>query len=174
MDESIMGQLEAILFVHADPMSLAELAKAFKQEVWMIQEALDQLQKAYEDRGSGFSLRKVNDTIQLCSNPMYAQTIESILMPPKMKSLSTAMLEMLAIIAYKQPIVRSEIEEIRGVRCEYLLKQLQEAGLIEEAGHKEVAGKPLLYRTTNEFLHLFGLESLQELPGLEDESIFAV
>lgn len=174
MSETLRGQLEAILFVHADPMPIHELAEALKQEIGLIQAELDQLQASYEARGAGLSLRKVNDTIQLCSNPIYSQTIEAALMPPKMKSLSTAMLEMLAIIAYKQPIVRSEIEEIRGVRCEYLLKQLQEAGLIEEAGHKEVVGKPLLYRTTNEFLHLFGLASLSELPGLEDESIFAV
>ena len=105
----------------------------------------------------------------MCTRPEFA-TLLAGLRPPARKRLSSAALETLAIIAYQQPVTRAEIEAIRGVKIDRILTMLLERNLIEEAGHKAVPGKPILYKTTPEFLKVFGLASLDDLPVLEEEN----
>lgn len=114
-----------------------------------------------------------DDTVQLVSNRDYITYVETLLQPEQKKSVSQSILETLAVVAYKQPCTRAEIEAVRGVRCEYAVGQLQKLGLIAAVGRKDVIGKPMLYATTDTFLHKFGLHNLSELPSLplEDPTI---
>lgn len=164
----IMGALETILFVYADPIAIDDLAKALILSAEEVEEAVDQLQKQYAARAAGIRIRRINDKVQLCSNEQYAPQVQRLLAPNQTKTLSNAVLETLSIIAYRQPITRAEIEEIRGVRCEYAVSQLAMNGLIAEVGKKDAVGRPSLFGTTEKFLQMFGLQTLDELPHLQE------
>ena len=167
--DSLQGAIEAVLFVYADPLPVEVLAASFSIGEEECQRAIDALQAEYEGRQAGLRLRRIDNCVQLCSNPAYAGQIEAVMAPPQKKQLSKSMLETLSIIAYKQPVTRMEIEEIRGVRCEYAVSQLLKQGLIEEAGRKEALGRPVLFATTSRFLELFDIENLDQLPPLLSE-----
>lgn len=167
--DEIVGAVEAMLFVLGEPILPTELAKALDLLEADIQDALRCLMDRYAKEKSGLMLRQINHAVQLCSNPRYASAIERLLIAPKNKNLSNSLLETLSIVAYKQPITRSEIEEIRGVRCEYAINQLLEQALIIELAKKKTIGRPSLFGTTDRFLQIFGIRSLDELPPLKDE-----
>ena len=112
----------------------------------------------------GICLKRFGSHIQLSTRPDYAPQIEKLLQPIQKQSLSQAALETLAVVAYKQPVTRLDIEAVRGVKCDYSVQSLMNKGLIEEVGRKETLGRPILYGTTDAFLSHFGLTSLEDLP----------
>ncbi|HFG9219681.1 TPA: SMC-Scp complex subunit ScpB, partial [Clostridioides difficile] len=129
---------------------------------------LNLLIEEYREQNRGIQIIKLENKYQMCTNKDYAEYIKKIIEPKKKKSLSQATLETLTIIAYKQPITKVEIEDIRGVKCDKVLQTLFENELIREAGRLNKIGKPIIYKTTDEFLKLLNIESLEELPPIEN------
>lgn len=167
MSHSLEAILECLLFVSGEPLPIEELARVTEREIGQIEAALRALQISLTERQSGLQLVRIAGGWQLATRPEYAEFIGRF-MAPRANKLSRAALETLAIIAYRQPITAPEIEAIRGVSSESVLKTLLERRLITEAGKKMVPGRPTLYVTTAEFLHYFGLSSLEELPPIEE------
>lgn len=164
--------LESILFVNENPVTVEEIVRALDIEKEKIIESLELLRKEYAERESGISIVKVAGGYQMCSSASNAEWIRKIYKERFKQHLSRASLEVLAIIAYKQPVTKLEIESIRGVNCTEVLKTLLNMGLIKIAGRKNVLGRPFLYRTSRKFLEYFGLNSLSELPRLDEISSF--
>lgn len=159
--------LECLLFVGGRPVSPVALARTLKISEREVEELVRELQELYEREGHGLQIRKVAGGYQMCTRPEYAAYIEELL-KPELPSLSRAALETLAIIAYRQPITKAEIERLRGVKVDGVLANLLSRGLVKEVGRKDTPGRPILYGTTPLFLEHFGLESLKELPPLEE------
>lgn len=156
--------LEAILFVSGEPLQIAQLSSALEVTDIEIIAAADELADDYDQNQRGICLKKFGSHIQLSTRPDYAPQIEKLLQPVQRQSLSQAALETLAVIAYKQPVTRLDIEAVRGVKCDYSVQSLAAKGLIQEMGRKETIGRPILYGTTDAFLSHFGLSSLEDLP----------
>ena len=163
--------IESILFVNEKPLTPQEIAEALDIEKDKALSAIKELQEKYQREGSGLSIVEVAGGYQMCANPENSEWIKKLYKERFKRRLSSASLEVLAIIAYKQPITRLEIEAIRGVNCEQVIKNLAEIGLIKIKGRKQVVGKPFLYGTTRKFLEYFGLNSLEDLPKLEENSL---
>jgi segregation and condensation protein B len=159
--------VESLLFVADAPVTVNQLAEAMECEVGDVEAALQSLAESHA--GRGVCLQRKGNQVQLVSAPQAAPYIERFLGLSLSGKLSTAALETLAIIAYQQPITRPQIEAIRGVNSDGVLRTLISKGLIEEVGRLETVGHPVLYGTTFEFLQYFGLNSLSELPPLEIE-----
>lgn len=156
--------IESLLFVTDDPLSLEKIKTTLGiTEAAPVREALNALAREYAARGGGFYLNEVAGGYQLRTRPEYRQWIKR-LVQPKAHRLSRAALETLAIVAYKQPIIRSDIEHIRGVDSGGILRTLLERKLVRVMGRRELPGRPLIYGTTKLFLEVFGLKSLQDLP----------
>ena len=169
MDVSrLCAALEAMLFVAGDPVAVGDLADVLEVDRAAVLAAVELLKKRYSEDDSGLLIRFVDDKVQLCTDPEWAEHVERLLQPARSKTLSQSMLETLSIIAYKQPVTRAEIEAVRGVRCEYAINQLQQVGLIDVTGRKNTVGKPALFGTTEKFLIQFGIGSLSELPRREE------
>jgi segregation and condensation protein B len=168
-EESIKKIIESILFVAGDAVEIYDIALALEISGEEISRMADELIERKKQDNSGILLVKVGDKLQLCSNPEYTQHIEKVLQPVKKTRLSQSLLETLAIIAYRQPITRFEIEQIRGVKCNYSVAALIENGLIVRAGRKKALGNPMMYVTSDEFLRHFGISSLDEMPPLIQE-----
>lgn len=164
--DDLVAALEALLFVSAEPVALDRLRAALECSAPDLEEALCELDRHLS--GRGIRLQRDSDGIQLVSAPEYAPRIATFLGIQASGKLSPAALETLAIIAYRQPVHRLQIEEIRGVSCERVLRSLIAQGLIQEVGRAPSVGRPVLYGTTGEFLQRFGLASLSELPSLEE------
>jgi segregation and condensation protein B len=162
--------LEAYLFVATEPVQPGEIARILQIEAAAIEEALEDMVNAYARRiNSGLHVVRIAGGYQLATRPALATDIARLIAAPGQKSrLSKPALETLAIIAYQQPVTQAEIESVRGVSADGVLKTLTERRLIQETGRKEVAGRPILYGTTPDFLHYFGLHTLEDLPPLED------
>jgi segregation and condensation protein B len=158
--------LEALLFIAVSPVSISQLSSALGESEKRIKESLQQLDNYYKE-SRGLKLQWHGNKVQLTSAPEFAKVIEGFLGVEVTSTLSQASLEALAIIAYKQPITRPEIDEIRGVNSDGVVRNLLNKGLIEENGRVEGAGRPILYGTTYDFLNYFGLSSLEELPPIE-------
>lgn len=167
--EDIKNIIESILFAYGNPISVNELNYAINEELSSkeIEFMLNLLIKEYEENDRGIQIIKLENKYQMCTNKKYASFIKKILEPKKKKSLSQATLETLTIIAYKQPITKVEIEDIRGVKCDKAIQTLLENELIIEAGRLDKIGKPIIYKTTNEFLKLLNIEKLEDLPPIE-------
>ena len=167
---SLKRVVEAILFVAPEPVSfsrLDELTAGIRKEEERVKDALTELAREYEDEERSFTIRKVAEGYQLRTREIYASWIRNLYRTRRTVYLSKPALETLAIVAYKQPITRGEIEAIRGVAVDGILKNLLDRELIKIAGQKEVVGRPYLYRTCRKFLEHFGLPSLAALPPLE-------
>ena len=156
--------LEAILFVSGEPLQIAALANALEVTELEVSAAADELASDYDYHRRGICLKRFGSHIQLSTRADYAPQIEKLLQPIQKQSLSQAALETLAVVAYKQPVTRLDIEAVRGVKCDYSVQSLVNKGLIEELGRKEPLGRPILYGTTDAFLSHFGLASLEDLP----------
>jgi len=157
--------IESLLFVAEEPLTLDKLKSILETvEPKDIKSSLQTLSDLYEARGGGFKLYEVAGGWQLRSRPEYNQWIKRMLQPSPQR-LSKPALETLAIVAYNQPIIRADIEHIRGVDCGGVLRQLMERKLIRVLGRKEIPGRPLIYATTKLFLELFGLKDLRDLPS---------
>ncbi len=163
---SLVAQVEAVLFVAERPVTVAELARLLRVADETIEQALEELAKEYARRG--LSLQRLGDALQLASNPRAAPVVQRFLGREMSARLSPAALETLAIVAYRQPVTRAQIEAIRGVNPDHALQGLLARGLIEEVGRLETVGRPILYGTTFEFLRAFGLRSLDDLPRIEE------
>ena len=165
-DGNMKGRIEAILFVAGEAVSIKDLAKALQAEETTVKTELDAIRDEYDYEQRGFLLKRFGDKVQLATRPMYAQDVLRLLQPVQQQSLSQAAMETLAVVAYKQPVTRAEVEQIRGVKCDYSLQSLINKGLIREAGRKDTIGRPILFCTTDEFLSHFGLEGLEGLPPM--------
>ncbi len=160
--------VESLLFVAAEPVSVGQLAGALDSSPEQVEEALRELEAALQ--GRGIRLQRMGDRLQLTTTPEAAPYVERFLGLGERRRLSQAALETLAIIAYRGPISRPEIEAIRGVNCDSVLRTLLTSGLVEEAGRAPAPGRPILYAPTFAFLQHFGLQRLEDLPPLENES----
>lgn len=164
--------IEAAVFAAPRPVTVEEL-QTLEPEASLseVRQALDQLREHYDFDGHGVELVEMAGGFQILSRPIFAAAIERAQLNTRTPRLSGAMLETLATIAYRQPVGRAEIEEIRGVSAAGVLRNLQERGLIEVTGRSEALGRPLLYGTTPLFLELLGLADLNNLPRVEELSI---
>ncbi|WP_294149175.1 SMC-Scp complex subunit ScpB [uncultured Selenomonas sp.] len=162
---SLAQILEAVLFAAGDPVRMDELLRILGCTPEALESAAAELRTTLDDRGSALTLREVAGGWQLVTRPAYYHYLEKLTQILDHK-LTTPTMETLSIIAYRQPITKTEIEEIRGVRIEKSLARLLEYGLIEERGRKATIGRPILYATTDMFLEAFGLKSLEDLPNL--------
>ncbi|MGB9741894.1 MAG: SMC-Scp complex subunit ScpB [bacterium] len=160
--------VEAVLFAADGPVTIARLAEIAGQHENAVQQAIENLNRIYAETGRAFRISRVAQGYQLYTLPEYAEWIRKLYAHTRIQRLSAAALEVLAIIAYKQPVTRPEIEQLRGVDCSAPLLTLLERGLVSTAGRAHRPGNPFLYRTTREFLRYFGLESLDDLPRLEE------
>ena len=163
---NLKGRIEAILFVAGEAVPIKELARALQTGEKEIREAIDALRDEYDYEQRGFLLKRFGDHVQLATRPVYSGDVVRLLQPVQQQSLSQAAMETLAVVAYKQPVTRAEVEQIRGVKCDYSLQSLMMKGLIREAGRKDTIGRPILFCTTDEFLSHFGLEDLNGLPPM--------
>ncbi|MDS1030656.1 SMC-Scp complex subunit ScpB [Bacillota bacterium LX-D] len=159
--------LECLLFVADEPLSIAKLSEIMELGLEDIMLLIEEMQSELQKPKHGLELIQVADGFRLTTKPQLFGNIEK-LYKPKATVLSQAALETLAIIAYKQPITRAEIEMIRGVKADGVLTNLMERNLVQEVGRKDSPGKPILYGTTVEFLSYFGLKKIEELPKLEE------
>ena len=159
--------LEALLFAADGPVTASRLAEVTGSPTAAVKQALAELQVSYNLEGRGFTLEEIAGGYQLFSRPKYAEWIERFQRKQTRTKLSGAALETLAIIAYKQPIGRADIESVRGVQAGPILRMLMDKGMIHIVGRQEVIGRPFLYGTTRRFLEHFGLKSLADLPQAE-------
>jgi segregation and condensation protein B len=158
--------IEGILFAAGEPVKASKLAVVLETDIEKIYEAVDELKVEYNSQHRGFNIIDIMDGYQICSRPEYYQYIQEILGEQRNQPLSNAAMEALAIIAYKQPITRGQIEHIRGVNSDGCVNRLYERGLIDEAGRLDAPGRPILYVTTPTFLRCFGLKSPKDLPPI--------
>lgn len=164
--EKLTNIIESILFVSGTQVAISDIAEKLELTEKQITEAIKALKEKYSD-ASGIQLLQFNKKLQFSSNPAYADDVSAVLNPIKEKELSKSMLEVAAIIAYKQPVTRIDLEEIRG-NSEYAVQKLLELGVIEPVGRKDAVGRPVMFGTTDKFLKRFQISSLDELPDYEE------
>jgi segregation and condensation protein B len=162
----LQAAAEAIIFAAGDPLEIERIAQALEIDVEYTQIILQNLANELDERGSGLVLLKLGNKYQLCTRTEYAEKIKTVLDLKRNTPLSPASFEVLAVIAYNQPVTKSYIEQVRGVDCSGVISTLCQKGLIEEKGRLDLPGRPLLYGTTPEFLKCFCISSLSELPEL--------
>lgn len=167
MQMNLPSIIEGIMFVAGAGVNIADIAEKLGVSEDEVRAGVYVLQKKY-DKDSGIQIITYKDKIQFCTNPEFADPISLVLNPIKERALTKTALETVAIIAYQQPITRLEVENIRGVGCDYAIQLLLAHNLIEVVGRKDVVGKPLLFGTTDEFLKRFELQSLDDLPKYEE------
>ncbi len=165
--EELKGAIEAMLFVADDPLFPRQLAEVLASDEGKMLSALQELREEYIQYNRGMQLREVGGGWRMHTHPAYAPYIEKLLLASRRPRLTRAAVETLAIIAYMQPITRTQIANLRGVQSESMVKMLEEQGLVAEAGKEKAPGGPALYVTTARFLERFGLKSLDDLPPLE-------
>lgn len=158
--------LESLLFVSGEGLALEDISQHLEVDKKTLNESIDRLQQKYSGK-CGIRLIKYNKKVQFASNPEYTDVVSCVLNPIKERDLSNAAMETMAIVAYRQPVTRLEIEQIRGVNCEYTVQLLLKHNLIEVVGRKDGVGKPLLFGTTDTFLKRFQISDLGELPDYE-------
>ena len=171
IDVSMLDEIvESLLFLSGNGLKVADIAAQLEVKTSDVNAAVKRLKEKYGGK-SGIHLLSYNGKIQFASNPAYSDVIACVLNPIRERDLSNAALETIAIIAYRQPVTRLDIEQIRGVNSEYTVQMLLKNNLIEVVGRKEAVGKPLLFGTTEDFLRSFGVQSLDQLPSLSQVQI---
>jgi segregation and condensation protein B len=165
---NLAGRIEAILFVAGEPVRIEELAKALGVSVREIETELVRIRDEYDFHQRGFTLKRFGHQVQLATRALYSADVVHLLQPVQKQSLSQAAMETLAVVAYKQPVTRAEVEQVRGVKCDYSLQSLMNKELIVEVGRKDTLGRPILYGTTENFLAHFGLTTLEDLPPMPE------
>lgn len=163
--------IEAILFTMGEAVEVERIAAAVEHDEDTIRRLIRNMMTRYEEEDRGIRIIELDGSFQLCTKPEMYEYLIKVAHVPKKHVLTDVMLETLSIIAYKQPITRIEIEKIRGVKCDHAVNKLIEYNLICEAGRLDAPGRPILFATTEEFLRYFGIESLEELPILNQETI---
>lgn len=166
--DELMSIIESLLFVSGEPLALKEICRIVEEDFKYVEDLMRELMNIYNGDGArGIKLISLNGTYQLVTKTKNSEHVQKLLKKNVRQSLSQASLESLAIICYKQPITRVEIDEIRGVKSESAIQRLVEKNLVEETGRLEVPGRPILYGTTDEFLRHFALNDLGDLPSIE-------
>ncbi|SJZ62997.1 SMC-Scp complex subunit ScpB [Selenihalanaerobacter shriftii] len=168
MDKSQRALIEALLFTATEPLQVKELKRVTELSSGQIKNKLKKLKEEYSQSDRGIQLLKLNNGYQLRTKPEYESYINDLHQPEVDNKLTQASLETLTIVAYKQPVTRAEVEDVRGVNVEKPLKTLQKRGLIVELGRKETIGNPIIYGTSDKFLEYLGLNDLSELPEPEE------
>ena len=167
-NKTMKSALETMMFMWGEPLEIKDAAEVLEAEKAEVRELFRELQAEYEQEGRGIRIREVDDAfgfVTLAENDMFLQKLCT---PVRVRRLSQAALEVLAIIAYRQPVTRSEIDSIRGIKSERVIDGLIDKGLIEVTGRSEGVGRPLIYATTKEFLKKFGFASLKDLPEVPE------
>ena len=164
----LQAAVEAILFAAGEPLEIDRIVEALEVEKEQVEEALSALKESLDEVGGGICLVKMDELYQLCTRQEYAQQVRAVLEIKKNAPLSNAAFEVLAVIAYNQPVTKAFIEQVRGVDCSGVIQTLILKGLVEERGRLELPGRPLIYGTTPEFLKCFCVNNLSELPELPD------
>ena len=168
-DRHVKGVIEALLFVNEKPVTLEQIKRVLETlNVGEIKQNIQGLSAEYEQRQSGMKIVEIAGGYQMLSNPGYVSYIHDFYKTRHKEKLSKPALETLAIIAYKQPVTRTEVELIRGVNSDGVIAHLLTKELVKPVGRKDVPGRPFLYGTTRQFLEYFGLKSLEDLPALEE------
>ena len=167
-NKKMKSALETMMFVWGEPLGVKDAAEVLEADKKDIRELFRELQAEYEQEGRGIRIREVDDAfgfVTLAENDMF---LKKLCTPVRVRRLSQAALEVLAIIAYRQPVTRSEIDSIRGIKSERVIDGLIDKGLVEISGRSEGGGRPLIYATTKEFLKKFGFSSLKDLPEVPE------
>ena len=166
--KTIKSAFESMMFTWGEPLEVKAAAEVFNISKEEALECFLELQQEYEQEGRGIVIRRVNQAFQFVTRAENADYVRSLCTPVKVKRLSQSALEVLAIVAYKQPVTKGEIEAIRGIKCDRVIEGLLRKELVMEKGRAETIGRPILYGTTDTFLRNFGFSSLKELPKIED------
>lgn len=166
--DEMQAAVEAILFASGDPIEYEKIAEALEIEPDYALSLLMNLGAQLDERGSGICLVRMDNRFQLCTRSEYSDKVRAVLEIKKNSPLSNAAFEVLAVVAYNQPVTKSFVEQVRGVDCSGVMATLCQKGLIEEKGRLDLPGRPLLYGTTPEFLKCFSVSSLDELPELPE------
>jgi len=166
--QNIMAAIEAILFASGEPVPEKRLASQLELDDKAVEYAIFQLESHYNEGERGIRLLRMEDSVQFCSAPEYADVIRRTLEKRRVPQLSPTALEVLAIVAYFQPVTRAYVERVRGVDSSYTMSSLQTRGLIEQCGQLQVPGRPTLFQTTKIFLRTFALTKIEDLPPLPE------
>lgn len=164
---NLMYAIEGILFAAGEPVKASKLASVLEAELDDVNKAVRKLKEQYDNETRGLLIIEIDDGYQLCSRPEYYVYIQEILGEQRRQALSNAAMEALAIIAYKQPITKGQVEYIRGVNSDGAVNRLVERGLVEDCGRLDAPGRPILYKTTQNFLRCFGLKTPADLPKMD-------
>lgn len=164
--KAIKAAFESMMFVWGQPLDVKEAAEIFNISWKDAYEYFKELQSEYEQEGRGIRIREINKSFQFVTAEENIEYIERLCTPVKHKRLSQSALEVLAIVAYKQPVTKGEIEAVRGIKCDRVIEGLQKKELVAEVGRSTAIGRPILYGTTDMFLKYFGFENLKELPDI--------
>lgn len=166
--KDLQARLEAVLFAAGEPIEVSKLSECLEIDEETLKEVTEHLSAQLEERNSGLCILRLDSKYQLCTKTKYADSVRRVLEIRKNTPLSNAAFEVLAIVAYNQPVTKSFVEQIRGVDCSGVMASLCQKNLIEEKGRLDLPGRPLLYGTTHEFLKCFCISSLEELPSLPE------
>lgn len=169
--EKLQGAIEAILFTMGESVELSRIAAAIEHNEETTRKLIYNMMDRYKEEERGVCIIELDNSFQMCTKKEYYEYLIRIAKQPKRYVLTDVLLETLSIVAYKQPVTRLEIEKIRGVKTDHAVNKLVEYGLIEEVGRLDAPGRPILFGTTEEFLRRFSVQSLDELPTLDQEQI---
>ncbi|MCD8362139.1 MAG: SMC-Scp complex subunit ScpB [Lachnospiraceae bacterium] len=169
--EKTEGLIEAVLFAMGEAVSAEKLAVAIGHDVATTRKLVRQMMDRYNSRTGGMEIIELEDSFQLCTRKEYYDALIRVAKQPKKYTLTDVQLEVLSIVAYRQPVTRQEIEKIRGVNSDHALNRLVEYGLVGETGRLDAPGRPILFGTTEEFLRNFGVRSAEELPSIQPELV---
>ncbi len=162
--------IESVLFAAGEPVDVEKLSDILDIDTKSTRAVVTALADKYDREMRGLRIIRLEDSYQMCTRREYSDYISKLVEPRRSLSLSNAAMEVLAIVAYKQPVTRAVIEQIRGVSCDTLVNKLLEKNFIEEVGRLDTPGRPMLFGTTDEFLRCFGIESVMELPEFDERS----
>lgn len=164
----IKAALEAMMFIWGEALSAKTAAEVLNEDWELVYTCFEELQNTYDSEGRGIRIRQVDKAFQFVSHPDYGDYIESLCTPVKKRRLSQSALEVLAIVAYKQPVTKGEIDSIRGIKSDRVMEGLVNRELVMEVGRASGIGRPVLFGTTDNFLKYFGFTSIKELPEIDD------
>ena len=165
------AQVESILFTMGESVEISKIAAALEIKTKEVKDIVKELQEKYNNPDCGLKIIELDDSYQMCTKPETYEALIKIAKQPKRQVLTDVLMETLSIIAYKQPVTRIELEQIRGVKCDYSVNKLIEYNLVTEVGRLDAPGKPILFGTTEEFLRTFGLSSVEDLPVISADKI---
>ncbi len=169
--DKLQGAVEAILFTMGDSVELGKIAAAIGHDEETTRKLIHNMMDRYEEEDRGIRIIELEDAFQFCTKKEMYEYLIRVAKQPRRYALTDVLLETLSIVAYRQPVTKLEIEKIRGVKSDHAVNKLVEYGLVEETGRLDAPGRPLLFGTTEEFLRRFSLQSLDELPVLDQEQI---